>query len=260
MEPANRLIRNYRLHGGRDKTSIYIVDGLMLDCGAPRMRRKVESILKTHTIEQAALSHYHEQHSGNAALLNEKGFTPFLSAKGIEQLKDGFPPQLLYRRWAYGTPARARFQPMPAEIRTHRLVFQVIPTPGHSDDHVCFYEPNEQWLFAGDMYMGSFFHYSKREENIHALIRAYETLKALPIKVMYCSHIGAISDPQFILENKWFSLSSFRDLITAMKNRGMGYDRIRKALKLKEGWLAFLTQGDKAKSNFIHSVLRDEHL
>ena len=252
------LIRHYRLHHFNDKTSVYFIDGLLIDCGSPRMRKSLDPILAGHPIDQVAISHYHEQHSGNADYLNEKGWTPFLSAKGMEILKNGFPPQLAYRRFMYGEPQKARFQEAPEVIRTSHFSFKVIPTPGHSPDHVCLYEPNEGWLFAGDLYFGSLFKYIKREENIYDLIRSYEVIKDLPISVMYCSHIGSITDPKYLLENKWFTLTSLRDAVTNLKNRGMSYSKIKKAIQFKEGWRYFVTQGDKAKANFILSILRDE--
>jgi len=34
---------------------------------------------------------------------------------------------------------------------------QVIPTPGHCDDHIALYDPKEKVLLAGDAFMGSYF-------------------------------------------------------------------------------------------------------
>ena len=205
------LIRHYRMHQFNDKTSVYFIDGLLIDCGSPRMRKSFDHILASHPIDQVAISHYHEQHSGNADYLNEKGLTPYISANGLEVLKHGFPPQLAYRRIMYGEPQKAKFQAAPEVIKTPSFSFRVIPTPGHTQDHVCFYEPNEGWLFAGDLYLGSLFRYVKREENIYDLIRSYELIKDLDITVMYCSHIGSITDPKYLLENKWYNLTAIRD-------------------------------------------------
>ena len=36
-------------------------------------------------------------------------------------------------------------------IRAGDAEFTVIHTPGHAEDHVCFWEAQTGWLFAGDM-------------------------------------------------------------------------------------------------------------
>jgi hypothetical protein len=44
----------------------------------------------------------------------------------------------------------------------------------------------------------------------------------------------------------------------ALKNRRRSLDEIRREMRLREGWRAFLTRGDKSKGNFIRSILSDE--
>jgi glyoxylase-like metal-dependent hydrolase (beta-lactamase superfamily II) len=39
-------------------------------------------------------------------------------------------------------------------IDTESGYLQVIPTPGHCDDHVVLYDPKEKVLLAGDAFMG----------------------------------------------------------------------------------------------------------
>jgi ribonuclease/clavin/mitogillin len=254
MEPGEG-VRQVRLHGRTDRSCVYVVDGLLIDCGPPPCRRAMKRLLDEEKPEQAALTHYHEQHSGNADLLNARGLVPFLHPDGIEVLKNGFPPQLLYRRLLYGRPAAARFQPLPEVLRTPRHTFQVLSLPGHCPGHAGLYEPDRQWLFAGDLYTGTLITSMKEEEDLEELIASYKKIRSLPIRVLYCSHIGSITDPHYLIENKWYNLTSIRDTIVGMKNRRMKFGQIKRAMRMKEGWRYYLTQGDFAKSHFITSVL-----
>jgi glyoxylase-like metal-dependent hydrolase (beta-lactamase superfamily II) len=257
MEPKDG-VRIFRLHGRFDRVYVYEVDGLMIDCGPPTARRAVAGLLDRLKPAQAVLTHYHEQHSGNADLLNERGIVPYLHPDGLEFLKEGFPPQLLYRRLLYGRPPRARFQPLAGEVRTPQFRFQVLPLPGHCPGHVGLYEPEREWLFAGDLYAGTLITSMKEEEDLEEYIASYERIRTLPIRVLYASHIGSITDPKYLIENKWFNLTAIRDTIVGMKNRRMKFGQIKRAMRMKEGWCYYLTQGDFAKAHFITSVF--EHL
>lgn len=254
MEPKDGVTQ-IRLHGRADRTSVYIVDGLLIDCGPPTCRGALESLLDREKPDQAVLTHYHEQHSGNADLLNARGLVPYLDPAGIELMKDGFPAQLLYRRFLYGRPGPARFQPMPPTIKTPKYTFQVLPLPGHCPGHVGFYEPEREWLFAGDLYTGTLITSLKEEEDLEDHIASYDRIRSLPIRVLYCSHIGSITDPRYLIENKWYNLTSIRDTIVGLKNRRMKFGQIKRAMRMQEGWRYYLTQGDFARSHFITSVL-----
>jgi len=256
MEPQDHdSVKLYRLNGRFDKAFVYCVDGLLIDCGPPRSRRAVGRLLDAFTIEQVVLTHYHEQHSGNADLLNARGIVPFLHPEGIDLLKDGFPEQLLYRRFLYGRPAPARFQPMPEVIRTAKHAFQVLALPGHCPGHVGLYEPEQQWLFAGDLYSGTLIKCLKEEEDLEDHIASYAKIRALPIRVLFSSHIGSITDPHYLLENKWYNLTGIRDQVAGLKNRRLKFGQIKRAMRIEEDWRYYLTQGDFAKEHFITSVL-----
>lgn len=254
MEPKDG-VKQFRLKGRFDKAYIYCVDGLLIDCGPPKARGAVATLLDRLKPEQAALTHYHEQHSGNADLLNERGLVPYLHPDGVEILKEGFPRQLMYRRFLYGTPAPARFQPMPDTIRTKAHTFQVLSLPGHCPGHVGFYEPEQEWLFAGDLYTGTLITSLKEEEDLEEHIASFEKIRSLPVRVLFGSHIGSITDPRYLIENKWYNLTGIRDQIVGLKNRRMKFGQIKRAMRLKEGMRYYLTQGDFAREHFITSVL-----
>ena len=254
MEPKDGVMQ-FRLHGRYDKACVYFVDGLLIDCGPPRSRGTAADLLDRLKPDQVVLTHYHEQHSGNAALLNERGIVPALHPDGIDLMKDGFPQQLFYRRFLYGRPAPARFRPLPETIKTPRYNFQVLPLPGHCPGHVGFYEPEQEWLFAGDLYTGTLITSLKEEEDLEDHIASYEKIRSLPIRVLFSSHIGSITDPKYLLENKWYNLTAIRDRIVGMKNHRMKFGQIKRAMRISEGLRYYLTQGDFAREHFITSVL-----
>ncbi len=69
-----------------------------------------------------------------------------------------------------------------------------IYTPGHTMDHYCFYEANDQILFSFDIDLTSFGPwYGHRESNIPQFKESITRLKELEIKTLVSSHKGIIT-------------------------------------------------------------------
>ncbi len=51
---------------------LYLLDDLMVDTGQPNMQDAVLDIFSNHGLRQIALTHYHEDHAGNAFSLKRR--------------------------------------------------------------------------------------------------------------------------------------------------------------------------------------------
>ncbi|MFX0015353.1 MAG: MBL fold metallo-hydrolase [Promethearchaeota archaeon] len=70
-----------------------------------------------------------------------------------------------------------------------------IYTPGHTIDHYCFYEPNDQILFSFDIDLTAFGPwYGHHESKISQFRESIVKLKELKIKVLISSHKGIITE------------------------------------------------------------------
>jgi glyoxylase-like metal-dependent hydrolase (beta-lactamase superfamily II) len=76
------------------------------------------------------------------------GLLPLAHPKASSYLEAPSPWVPFYRRVVWGCPPPSKTRPVDSEIRRAKFHFLVVPTPGHSDDHICLYEPNEGWLFS----------------------------------------------------------------------------------------------------------------
>src|SRR5574337_1092048 len=130
-------------------TGIYFVDGLLVDSGPPNLAREVLRLCRELGVRQCVTSHHHEDHSGNHGLLHEQlRITPLAHAKGVARIADPENRPQLYRRVTWGVPAPARAEAVGEWLETPRFRLRVIPTPGHSEDHIALYEPDRRWLYS----------------------------------------------------------------------------------------------------------------
>jgi hydroxyacylglutathione hydrolase len=108
---------------------------------------------------------------------------------GVPELRKHFPDATLY------TPSQAGSQ-----LHIEQYCFQVIATPGHTHNHVCYLEPEMNWLFCGDTLFsagcGRVF-----DGSMHELYTSLEILKQLPDDTqVFCAH-------EYTRQNLAFALS-----------------------------------------------------
>lgn len=125
-------------------TNSYVIDcgqgrAICIDPGPP-MRRHVDAILRNAaerelTILLILLTHGHPDHAPAAAMLREK-----TGAQIAVHAASEIPHQRKLRDRE--------------SIRLGKAVIEVADAPGHTFDHLVFYEPQEAALFTGDVVLG----------------------------------------------------------------------------------------------------------
>lgn len=149
----------------------------LVDCGYPADQPLVEESIRAAGLDVSALvriivTHGHSDHLGAARAYNERGVEVLAAASELpnvrrevtEQVTVGDLLPVALRRgtipWAVaairagglgdvGIPAAQAITSDVLELSTgHRL--EVLPTPGHTTGHVCFFEPEAEALITGD--------------------------------------------------------------------------------------------------------------
>ncbi len=164
-------------------TTAYWVDGLLIDSGPPCTARELLRALGRRPVEQIAITHMHEDHIGGLYLLRRRypQAVIWASHRTIPAIQD--PRQLdlhLYRRLIWGQPRPVSgVRPLELAIHTPEHRFRVVEAPGHSPDHVVFFEPRYRWLFSGDAFIGGRDVAWPREADMFATISTLRTLAEL---------------------------------------------------------------------------------
>ena len=236
----------------------YYVDGLLIDTAQRHCQSEVLATLKSLPINQIALTHFHEDHTGNASALRRQHqavvLASFLTAHRID---DGFELLPYERFWFGHVDPCPDVNLLPDVLRTERYTFQVISTPGHSDDHHVLLEPNEGWLFAGDFYIGNLKLF-RRGENIHQMINSTRHLLTYDFDTIFCGHNPVLKNGKQAVERKLQYLETLVQCVREGYNKGLRGQALVKLAGLKEQWiLRFFTANDVSAYYLIESVIKD---
>jgi len=241
-------------------TAAYWVDGLLIDTGCPRTSRELLSVIEELGLERIVNTHSHEDHIGGNALLQER-FGVEILAHPLALPILANPKRLhlqLYRRLIWGSPASSQGSPIGEMMTTGRYSFQVVPTPGHSEDHISLYEPHQGWLFTGDAYIGGVDRTLQTGSDIYAIIASLKRLSALPAKRLFQGSGTVRDDPQETIEKKVGYLEELGEKVWQLHSEGLSPKETRDRLLGRDLPIAYWTLGHFSGLNLIRSYLKKE--
>jgi glyoxylase-like metal-dependent hydrolase (beta-lactamase superfamily II) len=164
--------------------------------------------------------------------------------------------QEAYRRLAWGRPPRVQAEPVGEETALGSWRLRPIHTPGHSPDHVCFFEPERGWLFTGDLFLAERLRFLRSDEDLDALIASLETVAALPLRQVFCAHRGPVRDGPAALRRKAEHLRALRERIGELLRQGLPEREVARRVVGPEGFLTWFSRGRFSARNFVRAVAR----
>lgn len=235
----------------------YQVNGICIDTGLAHLQKDVLEIVKSALIEVVLLTHYHEDHSGNAAKIQDELKIPIYGSKLTKEiLKKGFHI-LPYQHLVWGRSKRVDISTIPRAIEIKNLCLKAIHTPGHSDDHTVYLEENRGWLFSGDLYISDRIRYFRYDEDFYSQILSLKKILRYDFETIFCSHRPQLNSGKKRVAKK---LQYFEDLYGNVKKlweNGNSAKEIKTELKLKEDdFVRLFTFGTVSLMNMIKSIIR----
>jgi len=169
-----------------------LYDGIAIDPGSPKMRRSLARHLRRlkPEITKVAATHAHEEHVGNLNWLSDLTGAPVYVSEMTAQFLTPFKKLPWVRSAIIGQPPNLEqpYHLLGEAVDTDSGSVQVIPTPGHCDDHVVLYDPREKVLLAGDAFMGSYFATPNPDVDSRKWLVSLERLMELDTEILVEGH------------------------------------------------------------------------
>ena len=206
-------MQSWRTRAAGYEVSAYFVRGVLVDTGfagaAPALDGWLRNARRTFLhgsaegLQAAVVTHAHEDHSGNAGLLQERG-VPVWIAPVTRAAFAELGPIPWYRRFTWGSP-----MPMAPDAGRQASGAVALPAgieaihaPGHSPDHHVVWDNATGTLFGGDLFLGVRVKVAHHTEQPRALVGSLRRLAALEPARLFDAHRGLVPAPASALRAK----------------------------------------------------------
>lgn len=243
---------------GRDLYGVaaYWVDGLLIDTGCAYLAEPFYEALRQKNVEHLVNTHHHEDHVGANFLFEQRRGLPALAHELALPLIEKPPVKLKpYRNLVWGVPQPAHPRAIGATLATPQHWFQVLPLPGHSPDHIGLYEPQQGWLFSGDLFLSVKVRVLRWDEDVIAMMDSLRRVKSLALQYLFCGSGKILKNPTALLQKKLEFYEEQQQRIEALHKKGWEAEKIRDAVLGKEGVWPWLSQGEFSKLNLVKAFL-----
>jgi glyoxylase-like metal-dependent hydrolase (beta-lactamase superfamily II) len=235
--------------------SAYWVDGLLIDAGLAYTAEELTDFLMDKQLNTVVNTHHHEDHIGaNKQLQDRYGvevFAPPLAVDKINQLADLYP----YQAEVWGYPIPSVVKPLGNQVRTAKYSFEMIQTPGHDRDHVCFFDSENGRLFSGDLFLGTKPSRSRPMEDNWQIIEDLKQVKALNPRIIFSASGMVINDPRPRLDAVISALENIGGKVREFHHQGMTSKQIMKRIFGEESPMAETTQFQFSSENMVKCFL-----
>jgi glyoxylase-like metal-dependent hydrolase (beta-lactamase superfamily II) len=188
---VTRLIA--RVGGGYSYSVSYLVgDELLVDTGFPwaghTLVRALDRLGVLDRLSHVVNTHSHEDHVGNDDLLAARTRAVVLAhPTGVAAIR--WPARRpWYRGFMFGPFDGVPVTALGTGLRAAGRRFDVVHTPGHTADHVCLFEPDAGWLFAGDLYVDERLDAQLADVDGPRWIASLEHALTLDVQVLFDGH------------------------------------------------------------------------
>jgi len=254
--------------------SCFVIDGLMIDSGAPAsvpaLKSFIQSLGADNAIDRCVLTHWHEDHTGGAHMLTGELHLPVHADPiTIEKISGGFTYPF-YRRWSWGKKVAPTAGVMPLSsaaitTRSGNYSFDIVPMPGHADGLLCLVEMRQGWAFTSDAVMpryGMLFgRTSDIRESIEETYRSIRNLLDVTGRIkgdvtLFISGHGGFAEGRTFLSKKIEELERMHGKAHELKALGLSDKQISRVMFHGEGLAGILTRGELSSMNLVRSLLQ----
>jgi glyoxylase-like metal-dependent hydrolase (beta-lactamase superfamily II) len=232
--------------------SAYLLRGVLIDTGFPGARADVLEAVQSLEPRGAVVTHWHEDHSGNAPILAAAGLPVHMHPR-CESMLRARPSIGAYRRLVWGRAPRLSV-PL-VDFDPHPL--RVIETPGHTEDHLVVWDVDRSIVASGDLFLGVKVRVAHLHERPSLVLRSLRTVRALEPRLLLDAHRGAITDAPAMLAAKIAWMEETIGVIKLLDGQGVGVAEIQRRVLGREEMVGYVSFGEYSKRAYVKSVVAE---
>jgi glyoxylase-like metal-dependent hydrolase (beta-lactamase superfamily II) len=241
-------------------TAAYWVDGLLIDTGPACTAHQLVRLLAGTPVHQIAITHAHEDHIGGLHLLRRQypNAPIYAPRQAIPLIEDPDKIEMQpYRRLIWGTPMACEgvcsLDEVDDRIRTPEFLLRAIETPGHSRDHVSYFEPRFRWLFSGDAFIGGRDVAWAPEFDLFAVVSSLRTMASLRPERLFPGSGSIRRTPLPDLHGKIAALIQLAQEVDRLEGSGCSTPEMVEMLFHGEPRIKFWTIGHFSAANLVEA-------
>lgn len=235
--------------------SAYAVRGALVDCAFPGVREDLLGWVAAHQPAGVILTHWHEDHAGNASSLAALG-VPMQMLESTESRVRAFGHIGWYRRLCWGVPSDLSVAVRPFS----HPALDLLPATGHSDDHHVVWDAERETMFGGDLFIGVKVRIAHLDEDPRTQVDSLRRVVALRPRRFFDGHRGLLPDAVVQLTAKADWIEAMIGAIEEGARRGWPVKVIRNEVLGREDRMGIVSRGHYSRLNFVRNVLASGRL
>lgn len=255
LEPGVQRLRMRSWRGalvGYD-VSAYVLDDVLVDTGFPRGGQALLDAVADLRPRGVVLTHWHEDHAGNAPALAARGIPMAMHAR-CEALLRERPAVRFYRDAVWGRTAALRAGLSAFDVTPLELV----ESPGHSADHVAVWDAERRILVSGDLFLGVKVRVAHEEdESPRMLVASLRRAAALEPRLLLDAHRGVVRDAAAALRAKADWNEEQIGAIERLAAGGASPGEIVRRLFGGESLVGWVSGLEYSRRGFVRAVIRE---
>jgi len=236
----------------------FYFDEVLIDTGCFNCKKEFSNLFGELNVSKVILTHAHEDHFGNVWAAQKMNIPIYVDEKGLPFVHA--PQKLkmeLFRKITWGVPETAIALPIGSSVKTRRFTLQVVKTPGHCPDHVCFYEPENGYLFTGDLFLGERQNLLMDTENFWEIRNSLQKVLTLNPKILFCGLNGYVPGASEKLRAKLNYWDDLAGQVLDLAQKGLSLKEINQVIFKKTNFISLISGGSFSSLNLIRSIIRD---
>lgn len=229
--------------------SCYLVHGVLIDTAFRHVGGELRAALRELRPRAAILTHWHEDHAGNAPDLAASGLPMWMHQYTEAKLRERQQVKF-YRHFTWGRPRALTTDVVPFDPSPLR----VIHTPGHSTDHHVVFDEATRTIFSADLWLGVKVRIVGATENPYEIVESLDRAIALEPTRMFDAHRGLVERPVDALRARRDWLQETIDAIEHRLDSGDPEGIILREVLGGEERTAIASQGEYSRRNLVRAV------